>query len=475
MRIIRPMENELLMEWNKQCYFRHISYRPIYYLLDVPVEEGVVLLNTMTSEIVLITNDEYNDFKSGKLRESNEMLYRFFVVHWFAIPETYDEYTMWSIVRQKRTPNVYISDKLNTFTIFTTTDCNARCYYCYQIQDTTRMTMSEQTASDVADFIIDHCDRNNTIWLRWFGGEPLFNAKAIDIICSKIKESGLKYNSSITSNGYLFDEETVKKAVDLWRLCTAQITLDGTEEVYNKTKSFIYKDGVNPFHRVLDAIELLDNNRITVNIRINLSKDNIDDAHNLVDVVHDRFPNHHKIAIYTAPIFEDEGPCTHTWTEEEREYVFSKKFELEDYIIEKGLRGRSETIRQKKLSNVHCMADTPGSITIMPHGKLGKCEHDIENESDGYYGSIYDDNPINHNYRAAQMYRIPAPEYTACKTCPRFPRCIRREKCQSAALCHDQLQESKTREDKFLIYNTYLKFKEEYPDIIESFMENNYN
>ena len=41
------------------------------------------------------------------------------------------------------------------------------------------------------------------------------------------------------SNGYLFSEEIIDRAARLWELRNVQITLDGTEKVYNETKAYI--------------------------------------------------------------------------------------------------------------------------------------------------------------------------------------------------------------------------------------------
>ena len=81
--------------------------------------------------------------------------------------------------------------------------------------------MNEKTANDVADYIINASKGNSDIKLRWFGGEPLYNAKIIDIICRKLKNCNVSYTSEIISNGYLFDDENVFKAASLWNTKSA--------------------------------------------------------------------------------------------------------------------------------------------------------------------------------------------------------------------------------------------------------------
>ena len=89
--------------------------------------------------------------------------------------------------------------------------------------------MSDRTAADAADYIA-RVSEGGKVTLSWFGGEPLMNTKAIDIITSELRARGVPFRSKIVSNGYLFDGELVRKAKDEWALEFAQITLDGTEE-----------------------------------------------------------------------------------------------------------------------------------------------------------------------------------------------------------------------------------------------------
>ncbi|MEI3172875.1 MAG: radical SAM protein [Lachnospiraceae bacterium] len=135
-------------------------------------------------------------------------------------------------------------EHITSYTIFTTTDCNARCFYCYEM-GRSRIPMSDETAHKAAAYIAAHCG-GEKVHLHWFGGEPLFNKQVIDIICTDLAEKGIVYESMIISNGYLFDGATVEQAVSHWKLKNVQITLDGTEEIYNRSKAFIYKDGTKP-------------------------------------------------------------------------------------------------------------------------------------------------------------------------------------------------------------------------------------
>ena len=101
--------------------------------------------------------------------------------------------------------------------------------------------MTEGMARRVADYIIHHYN-GEKLTLHWFGGEPLYNKPVITQICLLLKEAGVEYSSQMISNGYLIDDEITREAKTLWNLKKIQITLDGTEKIYNQIKAYIYKD-----------------------------------------------------------------------------------------------------------------------------------------------------------------------------------------------------------------------------------------
>ena len=164
--------------------------------------------------------------------------------------------------------------------------------------------MTKETALKVAEYI-NYKSPANPISLHWFGGEPLFNMKAIDIITGYLRDNGRTFKSTITTNGYLFDSKIISKAKHSWGLTEVQITLDGTETIYNKTKNFIYKN-TNAFKTVFKNIGLLLNAGIRVMIRLNVSDENKEDLYELVNQLYDAFGVTSGLEIYCWPLFMTE-------------------------------------------------------------------------------------------------------------------------------------------------------------------------
>lgn len=395
------------------------SYRPMLYTLNYDVDGGKLLYNVLTGELVLLAADEVNCFLEQEY--SDNATVNTLIEKWYLVPTDFDEETLYNQVNPFAE---MMTDKTNNgpltrYTIYPTTDCNARCFYCFELKQSHK-PMTPQIASDVGDFIVRKCE-GQPVRFRWFGGEPLYNAEAIDIICEKLSQAGVDFDGRMISNGYLFDDENVKKAKEKWHLDNVQITLDGTEEIYNRVKNFIYPN-VNAFQRVLDNTERLLKAGISVSLRMNMDMHNADDLYKLTDLLYERFGQYKIFRPYVHLLFEDDSALHTQRTDAERHLLQERFFAFEDYLYEKFglyLQGIENMKRFK-----HCMADSNRSTTVLPDGNLGKCEHYLD---DHFWGNIYSDeidrDVINTFKKKRNLGEM-------CRKCPLRPGCFELEMCQ---------------------------------------------
>lgn len=377
------------------------DYRLCSFVMKIELDGGYLLYNTLTDSLVYLDNTEDIRDTLPKLIEMN-----------YYVPIDFDELAM--INKMRIDAKLKSSKRVNSYTIFTTLDCNARCFYCYE-KGTPHVSMSEQTANDVADFIIRNSNGQSQD-IRWFGGEPLVNENVIDIITEKLNSSKVKFHSRMISNGLLFNKMNILKAQLNWHLQRVQITLDGTKDVYQRTKAYIGAKG-NEFERVLNNIEDLLNAKIGVSIRLNQDLYNTEDLINLVNLLLKKFENRKGFAIYNSLLFDDSNGAFKNATKERNE-AFTK---LQDILIQKGVFRYKAFSTKFKYS--HCMADHDSSITINPIGEIGKCEH---YPNDYLIGSIYKD---NINETILNKWKETYPIIDKCKTCPIYPQCVRIKMC----------------------------------------------
>jgi uncharacterized protein len=230
--------------------------------------------------------------------------------------------------------------------------------------------MTERTARDVVKFIDKHTWGGQDVFLGWFGGEPLYNQKVIDIITYGVLSTGRKVHGSMISNGYLMNKELAIKAVNEWHVSGIQITLDGTEEVYNKTKRYIYKDDPNPFMTVIRNIHFMLEAGMQVSIRLNCGIHNVDDLKNLIIFLSREFEERQSLTVYVHELFD----LKNNRSDDDIKIIFENMMEIEDLLSENNFRidygGAPESIK-----TMHCMVDANDAVVISPGGELGLCEH----------------------------------------------------------------------------------------------------
>ncbi|MBR4073454.1 MAG: SPASM domain-containing protein [Clostridia bacterium] len=227
-----------------------------------------------------------------------------------------------------------------------------------------------------------------------------------------------------------------------------QITLDGTEKVYNRVKNYIYNNNESPYKIVLNNMEKLLDNNIQVIVRLNMDEHNKDDLYVLVDELFTRFNKKDNFKIYVHLLYEDSGNLKLDYSSQKHLELAYDYFALEDYIITKGL------LLERNVSNIlktsHCMADNDSSIVILPNGNLSKCEHAL---SEDIIGNIYS-NAVNQE--AINSWKQVQDMTESCYTCAVYPDCLRLKKCHSVKpICYKSEQLDIVRKKERMIWKLY--------------------
>ncbi len=405
-----------------QAKIKKTQYRMFTYVLSYKIDDSTILFNTLTSEMILLTNDEYKylfDIHNDSYKELQEEL----IKKYFLVPvDNNDPLLFEQINSMLKLINIQNENTpIKLYTIFPTTDCNARCFYCFE-NGARHQSMSAKTAKDVAEFIFKKC-KGETVTLNWFGGEPLYNLKVIDIICTELTKLNVKYSSRMISNGYLFDNTIINKAKNLWLLKRVQITLDGTEAIYNKTKAYIYSDCKSPFKKVISNIKELLNNDIYVSIRLNLGKHNQNDLEKLIDYLILEYTDFKKLSVNVAILYDGYNG-TNNYTNQDFQNLILVQNNFVSKLLKNGLFRYRDV--GKSAFYMQCMATDPTATTIMPDGKLGKCEHYLE---DNFWGDIYSE---KIDYNILESFRKTIVPKKECALCKFYPLCHTVEKCFSA-------------------------------------------
>lgn len=441
MEILRNVNNEYVSMLGINPIDATKSYRWNKLITSVDIDDGKVMFNGLTRAIIFLKNIELENICDIK---TYEFLYRAY----FLVDSEFNEYSKVEEIRSKlRTPvdDLYLT-KIRRYTILTTLGCNARCKYCYEKNIKTKKALSNIDALRIADYIINHSNINDNIYLSWFGGEPLVNTKAIDLIANYLSERNFKFTSDMISNGYLFDEKLIKKAKNNWHLTSIQITLDGTEPVYNSIKNYVNaKD--NPYQRVLKNIQLLLDNGIQVSIRLNVGESNGENLLELIEELNLIFGARSGLQIYCRSLFDDNETRNEDNNKITYFYINAIEAKLDEYEFNVG-KSCGE-----RMMLCQCMADDGTSVLISPNGDIGTCEHYLDKD---FFGNI------NNSYRDMQVlkeWHEYLPDLDICKDCPIYADCLRPKKCKELSYCDSHIKQNRKKNYEIGLKNLYLGYR----------------
>ena len=331
------------------------------------------------------------------------------------------------------------------YEILPTTGCNARCFYCFE-DGVEAKRMTPGTAEATARFIVSHNSSKQYIHLNWFGGEPLLNTEAIDIISAYILSElpNTALHAEMTTNGTLFTDDLIKRAADKWKLKKVQITLDGLKPEYEKRKRYI--SITDAFERVLTNIEKLATSGIRVSVRLNVDQDNIDSLLGLIEQLGVRFGSYNNVSFYAYPLFD----CGKY---KAPDVIENARLLLDLYacMVNNGLIEPHKVFGLTR-RETQCFARNANGFLISPDGNMYKCSQVIDNPSE-VVGNVY--TGVKSNAAFLRWVSPSIPE--ECSSCVLFPLCL--SGCKAGELGYGSVR--------------HYIFKNILPDVIRAYVKLN--
>lgn len=410
--------------WGKQPPKSYEIYRLNKYVLSVKHSGITALHNNITGQLVLLDDEETSIINSLPAGYCNEM--NLLIANHFLVPIDYDEHkqvvNLRNILRKVKPSNKSITH----YTILPTTACNARCYYCFE-QGSKIVTMTEETADDTIKFIADSCGEDKHITIIWFGGEPTVAANRIDQICRGLQAEGISYSSMMYTNGYLFDEEMVENARNLWHLSSVQMSIDGTEQIYNRIKAFVNaKD--NPYQRVFRNIGYMLEHDISVAVRMNVDYVNHQNFADLVQDFVESYGGNDRLYLCAYPLIGEYADHDGVVNHADENWINEKVQELNLIAKENGFIRPSDSLPSLILNS--CMGDNESAITIGADGNLVECAEQYQEEA--VVGNVT--KGVTDFKKVYEWRQIS--ENNQCVECSFFPNCIKLAKCSAADHCY---------------------------------------
>ncbi len=374
-----------------------------YYNYYVTNNFETLIYNFLHSTCVILSENEFKQFNNKNLNKEYTNQLRDLGIY---VPADLNELDYYLSLKRIASEN----DRVAFYRIYTTYNCNAHCFYCYE-SGVEKKYLDFITANKIINYIKETSSNSSKIFIEWFGGEPLMNQKVIDKISEDIiefaTENKILYESRMITNGLLFNNDIIEKSKNRWNLKFIQITLDGLKDTYENTKKFKIE---NSFETVINNIENLLINKIYVNIRINYSNSNINEILKLLEFLNLKFKKYNNLNIYCKEIMSVKNKNNIYTNIDNNIKIFKKLYDLDL---------TPNILDSMPIRNYKCVANKINAHIIDPNGNIGKCSQALAKKD--FVGNI--EKGLNINNLSKWISPRLTNKIVDCTKCKFLPIC----------------------------------------------------
>lgn len=281
-------------------------------LSDSNLKGKRIVFSTRSGMSVLMEDELYEKALTNEFAEMPQEVYDTLLENEFIVPADQDEYQYVMVEnKQKRKETNFLS-----MTIQPTANCQLGCHYCGQ-------THSKDYAKD--DVINKYVERIESIFskkevynglsITWYGGEPLMGyssvVKASKRMIEICDQKGYHYIGDMITNGVSLKPKLFEELVNVCRITSYQITLDGVAKSHD-ARRVTKKNAGATFDIIMDNIvavtstDVYSEKNCQINIRVNIDRTNSDEVDELIEMIKEKNLQD-KITIYFAPITDFGG------------------------------------------------------------------------------------------------------------------------------------------------------------------------
>ena len=342
----------------------------------------VILFNTLQGNCLEIDDITKKTIEENDISKLDKDFIDICVQYGMIVRDDIDENRIFSYFhdREKFSNNTFNS------TVLLSWACNLKCIYCFEGDKTHTVNMSKETADQYIKFVSQNAKARkvDNVIINLFGGEPMVNIDMGFYILENIKSfceyNGMKFASTIITNGTLLNEEKLNRLLEL-NCQSIQITLDGVKEIHDARR--MGKNGEGTFDVIISTLKLL-NEKIgilkTFNtvIRINVDKINLNDTYRLLEYIGKDGLNLTNCTVDFGIVRALSGTCAaysnNCLGEEE---IGSVLYDLWDAAEKQGFYYNIRPIRRW----MYCGLYGDNQFSVTPEGEVYKCwEHAGETE-----------------------------------------------------------------------------------------------
>ncbi|MBI4722400.1 MAG: SPASM domain-containing protein [Candidatus Stahlbacteria bacterium] len=306
-----------------------------------------------------------------------------------------------------------------SLTIAPTLECNFECKYCYEREKKIikNITMGDAEEEKLLEFLTNKVSKIETLFITWYGGEPLLELNRIISLSNKMKQickkNKCKFNAALITNGYLLHENILKNLENIG-IKEIQVTLDGSPEIHNSFRPL--KGGKPTFSIILQNIKsVVNTQKFNLVIRVNISKQNIHSYKVLLQILKEEGLKE-KVQIYLGKIISESSSLA--------SYCFDNfDYSVLEIDFLKSLLATDWNIKLPSLTkNTYCMANTLSGYGIDPKLNVYKCWEVIGKEE--FKIGVIDEGKIKFNENLFHWLSDDVFNEKKCRNCKILPLCM---------------------------------------------------
>lgn len=409
-----------------------------YNLIEKNPNGGFILFNSLTKNIVLLTDEDYEWITTTNLEDANEKDERFTTLleSNFIVDDDFDEYEYYKLAWNR---SLYSSGILR-HTVILNLACNCDCPYCFENKNGQFMT--KDTAVAYLEWLEPQVKDIKYFYMSWFGGEPLLSKKMIEFITEGILKMAEKYHfeysACVVTNGVLADKDFVSSCERL-HITNLQITIDGEREIHNQYR-FLKANHGETFDTILanlaDFCERVHSDVATV-LRVNLTDENYPTIEKLLDEIPENVRKN-CVLLFRWVYSHEEGrnPGMEFSAEKKGARPYENLAPLYELAESKGFTTNSF---DEGMSCNFCECDFDHAFQINYDGDLFMCTHSMDKSE--IIGTVFDGFGSQRNLsryaRFINTNPFSDPECIRCKLLPICKGGCRKARFLGHKVCSD--------------------------------------
>ena len=396
-----------------------MDLRPSRYNFFYPLAaDGAVLFNSRTGAamaadeataraiVSLLHSPGCEHPAESSFQRLKEMLAR----EEFLVPGAFDEHD--DVVRRRRARQRRI-DGLN-LTVAVTLACNFRCVYCYEDHPVSHM--SRATADALLRFAAERLPPETSLYVTWFGGEPLLNVPIIEFLSRGLmrlcEDRRCAYDSYMITNGYRLTAPMARRLAKAG-IRDFQVTLDGERDVHDLQRPLA--GGQGTFDVLMRNLAAVASEVSSIAVRVNLMRRNVDSAARLVRRLKEMQADAPSLAIALGHV---DSSTPHCGVGEQALLTGNEFADREMALLDGTGEDGKEKVALPTPFDTVCSAARLNMYVIAPDGALFKCWNSLGRPEDAI-GHI--EGPVEED--ASAWIRFQPEDDATCRACKLLPIC----------------------------------------------------